>query len=377
MIKRTLEDKIRESLTKFPTITLLGPRQSGKTTLLKKLFPDFVYKNLENPTERELATNDPISFLESETTLIIDEVQRCPELLSYIQTIVDSSKRKFILTGSHQLLLSEKISQSLAGRTRIFELLPFSYGEIQSLDLSLDELILKGGYPRIYNENLSSYEWLSQYIQTYIEKDVRQLLNIGDLLVFERFLKILAGRVGQSINYSNLANDVGIKSPTASSWVSILSVSYITFLLPPYFQNFTKRYIKAPKLYFYDTGLLCALLGIRTKEHLKTHPLVGFIFENFVVSEFMKKRIHAGERPDLFYYRDQNKVEVDLIFENGNDLELFEVKYGKTFQSEWLKGIEFLKNQETKKIQSHIIYTGDDRFSHKGTLVRSWKSIHE
>ncbi len=382
MYNRSLFPFVIQSIQKYPTITLVGPRQSGKTTLAKMCFPQAKYISLEDLDVRRRAIDDPRSLLSGLPELaIIDEVQRAPDILSYIQTITDEGKQKFILTGSHQLLLTEKISQTLSGRTRIFELMPLSYRELiqeaKNKERSTLELMLQGGYPRIHKDHLNPYEWYQQYIKSYIERDVREIINIGDLILFERFLRLTGGRAAQTINYTQLGNDCGVKTPTAMSWISLMCASYICFLLPPYFVNFNKRYIKTPKLYFYDTGVLCTILNIRNIEQLENHPLLGHIFENFIVSEFYKNSLNVGEQPPYYFYRDQKRNEVDLIEEDGQHLKLFEIKYGQTFQSEWIRGLEFLKRNESKSNGQYLIYNGSEDFSYENVQICNWRKYFE
>jgi len=280
MIPRQVSEKLKRS--QYPVILVTGPRQSGKTTLVKHIFPKYLYQNLEIPETRIFAREDPKAFLDQAEKMVLDEVQNVPNMLSYIQGIVDGNKdRHFVLTGSQNLLISEKISQSLAGRAAITQLHPFSLEELRAVKLLEQDLITqiyKGFYPRIYDEKLAVDRWYDNYIQTYLERDVRKIKNIGDLSRFQKFMGLIAGRTGQVLNLSSLANDVGASVPTIKSWISILEASYIVFKLPPFYNNFNKRLIKAPKIHFYDSGLVCALLNINSPKHLRNHPLIGSIF---------------------------------------------------------------------------------------------------
>ncbi|USN47626.1 MAG: ATP-binding protein [Pseudobdellovibrionaceae bacterium] len=376
MYARDISKNFIAALEKYPVVVLMGPRQSGKTTLSRALFPEFNYVSLEQPDIRKIALEDPLAFFKNHHgNLIIDEVQRVPELLSYIQGIIDEPNctQKFILTGSQQFLLMEKVAQTLAGRTRILKLLPLSWSEYAH-DAELEEVIVQGGYPRIHDKNLNPGEWHSQYFQTYVERDVREVLQIGDLVAFERFIRLCAGRVGQLINYESLGNDAGVTQPTAKSWLSTLNVSFITTFLPPHFKNFSKRIIKTPKLYFYDTGLLCWLLNIKNANDLKSHPLRGPIFENWVVSEYLKHYYNRGEEPSLYFWRSQKGKEVDLIIDRGSKLFPIEIKSGVTFQSEWIKAIDYFNDlQSAENLPSACVYGGNKNQIFKNTQVLSWK----
>lgn len=376
IFQRTLENKIVEAAQNYRVVGLVGPRQSGKTTLAKKVFPEYSYVSLENPDSRLRALSDPRSFLKSlPTSAILDEVQNTPDLFSYLQEIVDDKKdhRRFVLTGSNSFQLNEKISQSLAGRIRLFSILPLTLAEIPDhlRSDSLNQIMLNGFYPRIYDQSLNPSEWFEGYYQTYLQKDVREILNISDINQFDRFVRLCAGRIGCLSDYNSVASEVGISQPTAMRWSSVLEASYITFRLYPHFNNFGKRLIKTPKLYFYDTGLVCQLLRIRSLEHLETHPLRGFIFENFVVSECMKLMFNQGAQPALYFWRDQHGHEIDLIIDKGLELVPIEIKSGSTFQSEWLKNLEWFSNLQSK-VESYLIYGGNQCFSLKETQVLPW-----
>jgi hypothetical protein len=380
MYEREIAKYISGVQAKYQCITIMGPRQSGKTTLCKALFPKFEYFTFESPDLRSRVLLDPRYFLNSLSSAILDEIQKAPELLSYIQEMLDDpvDTRKIILTGSNNLLLDEKISQSLAGRTRIIELLPLQREELPDDEKlnDIDKTLYYGGYPRIFDQKLNPTEWLEDYYHTYVERDVRLLLNVGDLNAFDRFVRLCAGRVGQLINYDSLASDAGISQPTAKAWLSVLQTSYICFLLEPHYQNFSKRLIKSPKLYFTDTGLLCYLLRIKSPDHVSSYPLIGSIFENWVVSEIKKSFQHQGKEAPLYFWRDQHGHEVDLIIDQGNHLFCIEIKSGQTFQNDFLNSIVWLNKLQDKKAGA-CIYGGDKSFRINEIRVHSWKNIHE
>lgn len=365
MFSREIETELQGLANQYPIVTVIGPRQSGKTTVVQKVFPGKQYANLEYPDVRALAISDPRRFLEQfPDGAILDEIQRAPQLLSYIQPLVDARPEKglFILTGSHQLELQEAVSQSLAGRTAILTLLPMTLEEIHlaGFDLAVDEWLLKGGYPRIYKDNLDPSKAYRNYVQTYVERDLRQLIQIKDLLQFERFLQILAGRVGSILNAQDIGGEVGISSHTVKEWISILEASFIIFRLPPYFENFNKRVIKSPKIYFNDVGLAAYLLGIHESVQMSRDPLRGHLFENAVVLEIKKSLLNQGLDPSLFYYRDVQKNEVDLIYKKGHDLIPIEIKSSKTYNREFLdKLVYFQKTAEGRVPRSFLIYAGD------------------
>lgn len=386
MYKRDLEGFLRKKGLEYPVLTIIGPRQSGKSTLCRGVFPNYHYVNLEEGDVRNLALLDPRSFLKHyPSPVIIDEIQRVPELLSYIQALVDEPgiQRSYILTGSHQLLLMEKVTQSLAGRTYIAKLLPFSYQELlqkkETASLDLNHYLHTGGYPRIYDRALIAQEWLSQYYQTYVERDVRQILNVENLELFDRFVRLCAGRIGQVLDLSSLANDCGISSPTAGSWLSVLKTSFIVFTLQPHFKNFNKRLIKSPKLYFYDTGLACYLLQIKTPEMLQTHPLRGNLFENWVMTEKWKRSYHHGEEPAYYFWRDQKGHEVDLVEDRSTYLYPTEIKAAATFHESFLKDIHYLDSLQGDSLpedaMGECIYAGDSSFKFRKHRIISWKEL--
>lgn len=349
LIERELAKELLEMAASYPVVTLLGPRQSGKTTLVKKLFPHKPYVSLENLDERNFAESDARGFLERfPEGAIFDEIQRVPSLLSFIQGIVDERDLKglFILTGSHQLELHESITQSLAGRTAILKLLPFNIAELSQshLQLSLDEYLFWGMYPRIYKDQLNPTKFYRDYVQTYVERDVRKIINVKDLGLFQQFLKLCASRIGQIFNANNLSNELGVSHQTVKNWLSVLEASFLVYKLQPYFENFGKRVIKSPKLYFTDVGLAAYLLDINSVTQIARDPLRGNLVENFIVSECIKNRINLGFEPNFYYYRDANNNEVDLLFKTGNNLIPIEIKASQTFNSAFLKGLKYFKN---------------------------------
>jgi len=382
MYIREIASQLVESLEFYSVLTLLGPRQSGKTTLVRQLFNQFEYKSLEDPDIREMAKSDPRGFLRQLSDhVILDEIQRVPELTSYIQTIVDEPEntKKFVLTGSNGLLLVDSVSQTLAGRTELFELYPLSVSEITQKhpDYTLYEFLFNGGYPRIYDLTLNPTKWLKSYFQLYVEKDIRLITNISNLDLFEKFVKLAAGRVGQLINASSLANEVGVSSPTITGWISSLKSTYICFTLSPHFNNFNKRIVKTPKLYFYDTGLLCYLLGINSMEQLFIHPLRGNIFENFIISEYLKKKANNGESINLYFWRDQKGHEIDLIEDCSSYLFPIEIKMSETFNKRFIKNIEYLNTLQKDeisgiKIKGKVIYSGKNESVFKDIKLDNW-----
>ena len=365
MFKRSLTSCMQQLATKYPVVTLMGPRQSGKTTLVKLAFPNKPYVNMEDSDNRSLATLDPKSFMENYPNgAILDEIQRTPNLLSYIQLQVDESEKNgmFILTGSHQAELHSAVSQSLAGRTSLLRLLPLSIQEMRNANIkdSLEQMILQGGYPRIYKERLPILNAYSSYFQTYVERDVRQILQVKDILLFERFIKLVASRVGQLVNYASLALDVGVSAVTIKEWLTVLEATYIIVRLEPYFENFGKRLIKSPKIYFTDTGLLCYLLGIETIQQLIKDSLYGNIFENWVIVELLKACYNQAKDPRLYFYRDVTGKEVDVLFQQGSQLMPIEIKSSKTFSSNYLNGLKYFHEQTPKKAKGGaVIYGGE------------------
>lgn len=380
MIHRNVRTAIENLLEGFPIVTLTGPRQSGKTTLAKAVFKNHPYASLEEPDLRQAASEDPRSFLARfPDGAVLDEVQRCPELLSYLQTLVDKDGRMglFILTGSQQFGLTSGITQSLAGRTAFVELLPFSVPELalaNKLPTNIDAMMLTGCYPPIYDRGLAPAAWHSAYVTAYVERDVRQMLNIQDLETFQRFVRLCAGRTGQLLNLSSLAIECGITHNTAKSWISVMEASYLVFLLRPHHINFNKRLVKMPKLYFYDVGLVSWLLGIRTTEQMITHPLRGSIFETFIISELIKSRLNQGEKPVFSFWRDSNGNEVDLVIEQEAWLIPVEIKSGRTLTHESFAGLQKWCALAGKKAGTPaLIYAGDESYLHKGIHVIEWR----
>lgn len=364
MIERGIASLIKQRASEFPVVTLTGPRQSGKSTICQMLFPHYRYLNLEDLALREFATNDPVGFIQQyQDKVIIDEVQRVPQLCSQIQVCVDQNKKKgaFILTGSHNLALRESITQSLAGRTAILELFPFSLQERQNYPFkNLQELLFAGFYPRIFDQKIAANVFHESYVATYIERDVRRMEQIKDLSLFKKFLGLCAGRIGQLLNLSNLSNEVGVSSTTLKSWLSILEATYVIYLLRPYYRNHNQRLIKTPKIYFYDTGLVTYLLGIRSPEQLINHPLQGALFENLIVSEIKKQIAHQGLQVELFFYRDARGREVDLLVEGGVKLMPIEIKQAATFSPHFFKNqASIAENLSLPTTPWQLIYTGE------------------
>lgn len=381
MIERDITPELKSLALQYPVVTVLGPRQSGKTTLVKKNFPEKPYVNLEEPDTRMFADLDPRAFIEQYPQgAILDEIQRIPKLLSYIQTIVDKDNPKgmFILTGSHQLELHHAISQSLAGRTALLKLYPLSIRELTNanITLSIDEYLYQGFYPRIYNDNLNATKAYRNYFQTYVERDVRQIVNVKDLAKFQQFIKLCAGRIGQLINMQSLSNDLGIANHTVQHWLSILEASFLIIKLEPYFENFGKRLIKAPKLYFADVGLATYLLDIENMQQLSRDPLRGNLFENLVIMELIKARLNQGLDPHLYFYRDNHQNEVDVIFKQGNQLIPIEIKAAKTFHPEFLKGIRYLHKLIPERCKGgYLVYGGEQQQHIQEVQVINYKYI--
>jgi hypothetical protein len=383
MILRTAEKKIRKLAGYYPVISITGPRQSGKTTLVKKLFPKHYYVNLENPDVLLAAQSDPKTFLRLglREKMIIDEILRFPELLSYIQTEVDEQKLdgQFIVTGSQNFSISEKVTQSLAGRVGNFTLPPLTIRELIKNSHKLKDykiLAVKGFYPKVYDKNIPPKEYFRDYLYTYVERDVRQLKNIGSLSNFQKFLQLTAGRVGQIVNTASLANDVGVDYKTIGSWLSILEASFIVFRLQPYINNFGKRVIKSPKVFFYDTGLLCYLLGIDTAEELAGHNLLGSVFENFIIADIYKNNLNSRSSDRLYFWRDSNGNELDLIIDEGVRLVPIEIKAGATYAGDMAKGINYWNNIVPNASDGTIIYSGKTVGKIGNINVLNWFDFH-
>lgn len=382
MIPRLATSTLTRLAKGFPVIALTGPRQSGKTTLAKHVFPNKTYVSLENPEELEFAQKDPKRFLARfKEGAILDEVQRCPSLLSWIQGLVDERSRMgdFVLTGSSQFELVAGITQSLAGRVGRVELLPLSIQELaqaHQLPSQLNTCLLQGGYPSIYDRQVSPQDWFSNYIATYIERDVRQLIAVRDLTQFQRFVKMCAARSGQILNLAALGADCGLSASTAREWLSVLEASYLVTRIQPYYQNFGKRLVKTPKLYFLDVGLMAWLIGIRDTVTLDTHVSRGALFETFVVSELIKRQYNQGQNADLYFWRDSAGNEIDLLLDTPQGLQAIEIKSGSTFASDWIKGFKvWERNTQVNTLIPRIIYGGTDSYDREGHQVMGWPDI--
>jgi uncharacterized protein len=381
MIQRSLTDKAKQLYHQFPALMITGPRQSGKTTLIQSLFPELPYILLEDPDTRLRASEDPRGFLKNYPNgAIFDEIQNIPELFSYLQGIIDAQPDcHFVLSGSQHFLLMEQVSQSLAGRVAILQLLPLSLSELKNADLqpiNLEKAIFYGGYPRIYNQHIEPYDFHTAYLQTYIERDVRQLRQVGDLDRFMRFIRLCAGRIGQLLNVSSLATDAGISPTTAQSWLSILQTSHIIFLLQPHFQNFNKRLVKSPKLYFTDTGLACHLLGIEESSQLVTHFLRGGLFENLVILELLKQRYNQGKKSNLYFWRDSHGHEVDCLLEKANTLIPIEIKSSQTTKSAFFDGLTYFKQLTGNNTEGgYLVYGGDTPIHTSLGNYISWRNL--
>lgn len=378
MIQRLAIDKIVAMAEKFPVVVLTGPRQSGKTTIAKMSFPEYRYVTLENPQQREFATTDPEGFLRVyDQYVIIDEVQNVPALFSYIQEIVDESNLPghYILSGSQNFLLIENISQTLAGRVYLMELLPLCHTEIKQLRANtIENELFYGSYPRLYAMNIEPSDFYPAYIKTYVERDVRTILNVQDLKLFRKFITLLAHQAGQLFNASLIAKKLGIDSKTVQRWISILETSYIAFTLEPWHNNLSKRVIKTPKLYFYDTGLLCSLLGIKDTEALMQSPYKGAIFENYVILELYKNHKAKGAKWNYYFWRDSNQHEIDLLMENGSELHLIEMKASLTVKSEHIKALHFLDSQLTDfDLRHSLVNFYDTSQPRSKELIVSWE----
>jgi len=379
LIEREISKSIQFLLNKYPIIALTGPRQSGKTTLLKSILPDFGYVSLENPDNREFAQTDPNGFLlKYSSRVIIDEVQRVPTLFSYIQTLVDERELmgQFVLSGSQNFHLMQSISQSLAGRVAIFKLFPFDIQELRSANLLLSDYLdnlIRGFYPAIYDREIPSRSFYSNYIQTYIQRDVSELISIKDTRLFQNFLGLCATRAGQLVNMNAMAAQCGISQPTAKSWISALESSYIIFTLQPFHENFSKRIIKTPKLYFYDTGLLCYLLKINNSDQIQTHPIKGHLFENLVIAEYVKRMHHKNAIEDIWFWRDSAGHEVDLVVQEGLYIQLIEIKSTQTISSDLFKGLIYFESHSNRQfLKKAVVYAGVDAQKRNNGAVIPW-----
>lgn len=382
LIYRKLTEEIQRLTPHFQVITITGPRQSGKTTLCRELFPDYVYINLEDISLREQIQMDTKGFLSRyPQKLIIDEAHHYPGLFSYIQVMVDSDPgRRFILTGSSNFSLLEKITQSLAGRTAVLTLLPLSLHELgqeRIRTLSSETLILNGGYPAVWSKGVPRDALYRNYYNTYIERDVRQVINIKDMNLFQTFIRLCAGRIGTEFNASALAGEVGTSVNTINSWLSTLAASYVAYMLPPYFANIGKRLIKSSKIYFYDTGLAAYLLGIEDEKQLSTHPAKGALFENMVVNEAMKNRLNRGKDPNLYFYRDKSQKEVDLLYIHANDIHAYEIKSAQSFHKDFFKGIDYLSGIFGERlVKTAVIFDGQDELPMQKNGIFNFRNFY-
>lgn len=383
MIPRTITTEFLTQLREYPIVTVLGPRQAGKTTLVRETLKDYEYVNLETPDIRQFAIDDPKAFLKQyKGNVIFDEIQRTPLLLSYLQSKVDENKQngQYVLTGSHQLQLREAISQSLAGRTGILHLLPLSIAELNAVNITFDsfqEYMFHGFLPRVYDQNQRPHTAYANYYQTYIERDVRQLINLKNATLFEKFIKLLAGRIGQLINYQSLSNDVGVDTKTIRHWLSILEASFVIFKLPPFFENFGKRVIKSPKYYFVDTGLLSYLLDIEKPNQLTRDPLIGNIFENLVVLEILKTRHNQGLKPNIYFFRDSRGLEIDVLFKSGRQLTGIEIKSSSTWNSSFKKSLSRFSTTHQSLNGCYVAYNGENMEFSDGVEAINYKEIYE
>jgi hypothetical protein len=381
-VVRSIIEQLKIYKSKYPILALTGPRQSGKTTLLRALFPDYTYLSLENPDLRTFAENDPNGFFDKYSQFcIFDEVQRVPQLFSYLQTIVDEKKimGQFILSGSQNFHLIKNITQSLAGRVALFKLFPFDFTELHAANLMEDDyvkMLLRGFYPAIYDRDIPSQIFYSNYIQTYVERDITELVSIRDIRTFRTFLTLCAARAGQLLNLNSLAKDCGITQPTAKAWISLLESSYILFLVQPYYKNFDKRVIKSPKLYFYDTGLLCHLLKIKDSKQVKFKSYKGNLFENMIVAEYIKQNYHQNKMEEFWFWRDSGGHEVDLIRQDDDLLNVIEIKSTKTITSDLFKEMNYFEALAKSEIKSKtLIYAGDDNQKRTNASVLSWNQL--
>lgn len=384
LIDRDLTEKIKQLAKQFPVVSITGPRQSGKTTLAKHCFPDYHYANLEMPDTRALVEDDPRAFLNSHKQgLIIDEAQYVPELFSYLQGFVDESRElgKYILTGSQNFLLLHKITQSLAGRVAILNLMPLSIAELKKSGLepaSYDDFLFEGGYPAIYDKHIQPPDFFPSYIQSYLERDVRSIVNVSNLSTFRKFLGIMAGRTGQLLNATAISNEIGMDQKTVKNWISVLEASYIIFFARPFHKNYNKRLVKSPKLYFYDTGLVCSLLGLKNRDDIQTHFMKGALFENYVFSEIAKYYFNRGVRPELYFWRNNTGNEVDCVLEEGREQRIIEIKSGTTLNMDFFKGLEYYRKLSHLPADNfYLIYGGTERQQLSKGNVLPWNAVNE
>jgi predicted AAA+ superfamily ATPase len=386
MVDRDIEPRLRMLARQFPAIVLTGPRQSGKSTVCKKVFANLPYATLESPDVRAFSLEDPRGFLKQfPEGAILDEIQNSVPLSSYLQEVIDREPApgRWILTGSHNLSVMESTSQSLAGRSAVVYLLPLSRHEVVEFShhpKTLNETLLAGGYPRIFDRELRPADWLGSYVATYLERDVRSISNIGDLVTFQRFVQLSAGRISQLLNLSSLASDCGVSQPTAKAWASVLEASFIAFRLPSYHGNVSKRLIKMPKLHFYDTGLACWLLGLRNTAQLDLHPLRGAIFESWVVSEITKQRYNRGESNGIYFFRDRAGLESDVLVQGRKTLKLVEVKAGQTIASDWAANslrIREMFARTKQAVSCVVVYGGAQRQERNGVTYLPWHAIQD
>lgn len=385
MIARQLETSIREMLTKFPILLVTGPRQAGKTTLLREMFADYQYVNLEFAANREFAASDPVGFLRQYTgKVILDEAQRVPQLFSYLQVRADEDREmgKYILSGSQNFLLADNVAQSLAGRVAIFKLLPLSHLELRGhapglLAENPEAAIFRGGYPALFQRDIHPAAYFPSYLETYLERDVRSVANIADLGTFRNFLRLCAGRVGQTLNYQSLAIETGISQPTLKKWLNILEAGFIAFQMQPYFENFSKRIVKSPKLYFYDTGLLCHLLDLNEAAQIGQYHAKGSLFENMVAAELMKNRFNVFRPASIYFWRDSNGNEVDFLIREGGEMHLLEAKYSFTPTAQFFKGIQFLRAAaQHSDGKNFVLYAGNEPQKRSDVEVLPWRELY-
>jgi predicted AAA+ superfamily ATPase len=384
MIDRLVAQKAAELLGKFPILTINGPRQSGKTTLCRLLRPDYIYLNMELPENRQFAEQDPHGFLETyKGGVILDEVQAVPGLFSYLQYYTDLRNQpgEYILSGSQNFLLLEQITQSLAGRVAIFTLLPFALSEIRGTPYQVDhwpDYLWQGSYPRLYQQHVSPTDFYPGYLTTYVERDVRQVVNVQNIGQFQAFLISCASRIGQLVNFAQLGLELGLDAKTVARWVSVLETSFIAYRLQPYFRNYNKRLVKSPKFYFYDTGLACSLLGIRSADQLQTHFLRGALFENLIINELIKNKFNAGQKPQFYFWRDSTGHEIDLLSDEGMLQRVVEIKSGQTIQPAFFDGLRFYAQlpHTTESVRPYLIYGGGQPQQRTQAQIMTWQTLN-